>query len=67
MTAGEGCPTSGWSTAHDGLSGPPTGEQDSLKPEIPTPGERAAFRLLPLVWIGVAILAGVILYAVFTN
>jgi hypothetical protein len=43
-----------------------TGEQDFVKPEIPTPGERAAFRLLPLVWIGVAILAGVILYAVFT-
>jgi hypothetical protein len=37
-----------------------------LKPELPTPGERAAFRLFPLVWIGVAILAGIILYAVFT-
>jgi hypothetical protein len=49
------------------LSRRSTGEQDSVKPEIPTPGERAAFRLLPLVWIGVAILAGVILYAVFTN
>ena len=41
-------------------------EQDFVKPEIPTPGERAAFRLLSLVWIGVVILAGVILYAVFT-
>jgi hypothetical protein len=37
-----------------------------VKPELPTSGERAAFRLLPLVWIGVAILAGVILFAVFT-
>jgi hypothetical protein len=37
-----------------------------VKPEIPTRGERAAFRLLPLIWIGVAALAGVILYAVFT-
>ena len=42
------------------------GDQDSVKPELPTPGERAAFRLLPFVWIGVAILAGVILYAVIT-
>ena len=41
-------------------------EQDFVRPEIPAPGERLAFRLLPLVWIGVAILAGVILYAVFT-
>jgi hypothetical protein len=48
------------------LSKPPTEEQDVVKPEIPTPGERLALRLLPLVWIGVAILAGVILYAVFT-
>jgi hypothetical protein len=37
-----------------------------VQPELPTPAERAAFRLLPLVWIGVAILSGVILYAVFT-
>ena len=66
MTAGAGCPTSAWSTGHDASSKPPTGEQDFVKPEIPTLGERAAFRLLPLVWIGVAILAGVILYAVFT-
>jgi hypothetical protein len=48
------------------LSRPPIGEQDFVKPEIPTSGERTAFRLLPLVWIGVVILAGVILYAVFT-
>jgi hypothetical protein len=37
-----------------------------MEPEVPTSAERTAFRLLPLVWIGVAILAGVILYAVFT-
>jgi hypothetical protein len=37
-----------------------------MEPEVPTPAERTAFRLLPLVWIGVAILAGLILYAVFT-
>jgi hypothetical protein len=48
------------------LSKPGSGEQDFVRPETPTPGERLAFRLLPLVWIGVAILAGVILYAVFT-
>jgi hypothetical protein len=48
------------------LTEPPPGEHDSVKRETPTPGERAAFRLLPLIWIGVAILAGVILYSVFT-
>jgi hypothetical protein len=37
-----------------------------MEPQVPTPAERTAFRLLPLVWISVAILAGVILYAVFT-
>jgi hypothetical protein len=31
----------------------------------PTPGERRAFRLLPLVWIVVLVLAGIILYGVF--
>jgi hypothetical protein len=31
----------------------------------PTPVERRAFRLLPLVWIVVLVLAGLILYAVF--
>jgi peptidoglycan/LPS O-acetylase OafA/YrhL len=31
----------------------------------PTPAERRAFRLLPLVWIVVLVLAGIILYAVF--
>jgi hypothetical protein len=37
-----------------------------MKTELPTRAERAAFRLLPLVWVGVAVLAGVILYSVFT-
>ena len=54
----------------DGLSAEPQGDDDvdeeRVEPKPPTRGERAAFRLLPLVWIGVAILAGVILYAVFT-
>jgi len=48
------------------LSRPPTREQEFVKSVTPTRGERAAFRLLPLIWIGVAVLAGVILYAVFT-
>lgn len=52
----------------DGLSSRPTGDHDAVtEPEIPTSAERTAFRLLPLVWIGVAILASVILYAVFTS
>jgi hypothetical protein len=44
----------------------PTPARDSyiLEPG-PTPAERQAFRLLPLVWIGVFVLAGIILYAVF--
>ena len=66
MTAGAGCPISASSTGRDGLSKPGSGEQGYVRPETPRPGERLAFRLLPLVWIGVAILAGVILYAVFT-
>jgi hypothetical protein len=48
------------------LPAPPPGDQEQVSPATPTPAERAAFRLLPLVWIGVAVLAGVILYAVFT-
>jgi hypothetical protein len=44
----------------------PEGDHERVKPELPTAAERTAFRLLPLVWIGVAILAAVILYAVFT-
>ena len=42
------------------MSQPPARDQDSVQPELPTPAERPTFRLLPLVWIGVAILAGVI-------
>ena len=41
-------------------------DEEYVEPKAPTRGERAAFRLLPLVWIGVAVLAAVILYAVFT-
>lgn len=38
-----------------------------MEPEPgPTQAEKRAFRLLPLVWIVVAVLAGIILYAVFT-
>jgi hypothetical protein len=48
------------------LSRPPHADHDPIEPEVPTPAERRAFRLLPLIWISVAILAGVILYAVFT-
>ncbi|HLM92267.1 MAG TPA: hypothetical protein VK273_00495, partial [Gaiellaceae bacterium] len=61
-----GSPISASSTGRDGLSRPPTREQEFVKSVTPTRGERAAFRLLPLIWIGVAVLAGVILYAVFT-
>jgi hypothetical protein len=50
----------------EGLSGPPDGNEEQVETELPTPAERTAFRLLPLVWISVAILAAVILYAVFT-
>jgi hypothetical protein len=45
----------------------PSMPKDPYTPEPgPTAGERRAFRLLPLVWIVLAILAGIILYAVFT-
>ena len=36
------------------------------RPEPPSPAERRAFKLLPLAWIGVFVLAAVILYAVFS-
>jgi hypothetical protein len=58
--------TSGSSTVPEGLSGPPDGNEGQVETELPTPAERTAFRLLPLVWISVAILAALILYAVFT-
>jgi hypothetical protein len=39
---------------------------DPYTPEPgPSPGERRAFKLLPLVWVVVFVLAGIILYAVF--
>ena len=40
-------------------------EQDPRQPDLPTPAERRAFKLLPLAWIVVFVLAAVILYAVF--
>jgi hypothetical protein len=33
--------------------------------ELPSTAERRAFKLLPLVWIGVVVLGAVILYLVF--
>jgi hypothetical protein len=35
-------------------------------PEPPSRAERRAFKLLPLAWIGVFVLAALILYAVFS-
>jgi hypothetical protein len=49
----------------DELPRQPTTTSDPYTPELPGPGERRAFRLLPLVWIVVLVLAGIILYAVF--
>jgi hypothetical protein len=39
-------------------------EEEMQTPELPTPAERRAFRLLPFAWIGVLVLAAIILYAV---
>jgi len=51
----------------DDIPRQPSMSKDPYTPEPgPSDGERRAFRLLPLVWIVVAILAGIILYAVFT-
>jgi hypothetical protein len=42
----------------------PPADRDPYTPEPgPSPGERRAFRLLPLVWIVVFILAGILVYA----
>ena len=50
----------------DELPRRPTPPLDPYTPEPgPTPGERRAFKLLPLVWVVVLVLAGIILYAVF--
>jgi peptidoglycan/LPS O-acetylase OafA/YrhL len=40
-------------------------EEEARTPEMPTTAERRAFKLLPLAWIVVFVLAAVILYAVF--
>jgi len=51
----------------DELPRQPSARRDPYTPEPgPSPGERRAFRLLPLVWIVLLVLAGIILYAVFT-
>ena len=51
----------------DELPRQPAPTTDPYTPEPgPGPGERRAFRLLPLAWIAVAVLAAIILYAVFT-
>jgi hypothetical protein len=44
----------------------PTQDESQVVVEAPSAVERHAFRLLPLVWIGLFVLAGVILYAVFS-
>jgi hypothetical protein len=50
----------------DELPRQPTARRDPYTPEPgPTPGQRRAFRLLPLVWLVVLVLAGIILYLVF--
>ena len=49
----------------DELPRRPTPAHDSYTLEPPTPAERRVFRLLPLVWIAVFVLAGIILYLVF--
>ena len=50
----------------DELPRQPTARRDPYVPEPgPSAGERRAFRLLPLVWIVVLVLAAIILYAVF--
>jgi hypothetical protein len=50
----------------DDIPRQPTLPRDPFVPEPgPSPGERRAFRLLPLVWVVVLVLAGIILYAVF--
>jgi hypothetical protein len=51
----------------DDIPRQPTMPRDPYVPEPgPSPGQRRAFRLLPLVWIVVLVLAGIILYAVFS-
>jgi len=50
----------------DDLPRQPSPPLDPYTPEPgPSPGERRAFKLLPLAWVVVFVLAGIILYAVF--
>jgi hypothetical protein len=43
----------------------PREDDSQIVVEPPSPADRRAFHLLPLVWVVVLILAGIILYAVF--
>ena len=45
--------------------GMPSEDDSQIVVEAPSRAERRAFNLLPLVWVVVLILAGIILYAVF--
>jgi peptidoglycan/LPS O-acetylase OafA/YrhL len=40
--------------------------EDAQNPALPTSAERRAFKLLPLVWVVVLVLAAIILYTVFS-
>jgi peptidoglycan/LPS O-acetylase OafA/YrhL len=40
--------------------------EDAQNSPLPTPAERRAFKLLPLVWVVVLVLAAIILYTVFS-
>jgi peptidoglycan/LPS O-acetylase OafA/YrhL len=40
--------------------------EDAQNPALPPPAERRAFKLLPLVWLVVLVLAAIILYTVFS-
>ena len=41
-------------------------QEETQTPDLPTTAERRAFKLLPLAWIVVFVLAAVILYLVFS-
>jgi hypothetical protein len=41
-------------------------QEEAPTPDLPAPAERRAFKLLPLAWIVVFVLAAVILYLVFS-
>jgi peptidoglycan/LPS O-acetylase OafA/YrhL len=40
--------------------------EDAQNSALPTPAERRAFKLLPLVWVVVLVPAAIILYTVFS-